>query len=850
MAITITDTALAAALRVGGTDLETAEVARLKSYAVVHIARYMGDSFATTPDEAANEAVVRLCAYLYDSGPSAPNAIAVSGAGSVLFPWRAVAATTTGEAVAAATEAGMGTTGNPVVSVTIDTAPTPPQLVVTLQDGTVARHDLPDVAQASDARNRQIDRRIVSWARENNPSGTIPAGTLGDDTVTGRKIAAEAVGTGHIADGAVTGPKIPRDAIDQDHLAADSVGNPELRADAVGTAEVVADAIIEAKLSPAVRAKLNASGRSTYRGRWSGTTAYQRGDIVNLGAQFFIAVADHVANVNPPNTSPSRWDEITDEAGPFRGVVAAVTPSAVEQAVGGERGGDIVIGYNSSTVAVLRYATTPTPGWVVVASWARAGRTDTELEAFIERIVAAPYIVGSAEGIPGAKTFDGLFKSEAQTPIPAANVTVTFQVGNAADGDVVDETDAAATNFAITEEQAAESAAFLRCRYTLDRITLAGFAPRDIELVLQRSDGTKVAAHNIKDEGAGAAQFPIGDAGQYRWAVRVVTQGAYTGDVRITETEYHSAQPLADKPIEHIAEAAVSVEAEKRQAEDARLQADIARVEGIKAIVNGLPAATVTRKSSAIQWETGREPYKQKAADAFVVPTTGFVQFVLGNLGATPIMRAEDCVNRQMGGIYTFGTHSIGLDFDSSRRAILIARDGAQRSSLASDIVTTTVGYLMLHWAPARASGHATTELADLETRVEALEEEGGGAPTFTKLGTVTVATATATPEFSAATRTAFVNGWTAGTYHSFEIRTTEVSGSSPNQIRRHNDRRFSRSDETLLPAGTDAEVWQFVWSLSVTDREGSLELTASQLYLSRSVAFPVGAVVELWGIS
>lgn len=395
--------------------------------------------------------------------------------------------------------------------------------------------------------------------------------------------------------------------------------------------------------------------------------------------------------------------------GKVRAVVNSLDTAVIESSIPGEADGDLAIGYTAATVAIFRYAAPPTNQWQEVARWTRAataGRTDTALEAFIETIVSPWAIQGSAEGIPGPRTFDGLFKSEAQTPIPAANVTITFAVGDESDGDEVDEIDAAATNFAISEEQAAEPGAFLRCRYRLDRISLGGFAPRDIELLLQTMDGTIIGRHNIKDEGSGAAQFPVVDAGQHRWAVRVVTVGSYTGDVIVSGTEYHSAQPLADKPMEHVAEAAVSVEAEKRQAEDARLTAEIARVEQIKSITNGLPAATATRKGNVIY--RNDRPYQQTDADAFQVPETGFVQFVLGNIGATGIMRAEDCRNRKQI-VYAAGNHEIALNFSATRKAVITAQNvrNNKLSTLAPDIIPNlpSPGLLMLHWAPARAGG-------------------------------------------------------------------------------------------------------------------------------------------------
>ena len=359
------------------------------------------------------------------------------------------------------------------------------------------------------------------------------------------------------------------------------------------------------------------------------------------------------------------------------------------------------------------------------------GRSDSALEAFIERILSPWAVAGTADDIPGSKTFDGLFKSEQQTALPAANATIAFDVGNANDEDVVDETDAEDTSFAISSEQAAEADAFIRVRYKIGGAQVK-HRPTDVELLLQvRDSGEVIGKHNLPldlSETEGTAQFPVGDAGAKRWAVRIVTAGSYKGEVRITEAEYHSSQSLADPPIEHVVHPIVSREAEERQAEDKRLTAEIARVEGIKAIVNGLPAATPTRKGN-IAWRTDKE-YQQTDDDAFQVPATGFVQFILGNIGATGIMRAEDCHNRKQI-VYAQGNHEIALNFSAERKAVITAQNtrSNKRSTLFQDIVPNlpSPGLVMLVWATARQSGHAETELAELETRVEKLEEAGGG---------------------------------------------------------------------------------------------------------------------------
>ena len=451
----------------------------------------------------------------------------------------------------------------------------------------------------------------------------------------------------------------------------------------------------------------------------------------------------------------------------------AIPEKATNTDVDGETDDDTFMTPLKTFRAIARKASSSGP--------ATPGRSDAALETFIEGIVSPWSVKGNADGIPGTKTFDGLFKSEAQEGIPGANVTVTFKVGEN-DGNETDETDAAATNFAISEEQAAETGAFLRCRYSLERINLAGFAPRDIELQLQKSDGTIVGRHNIKDEGGGAAQFPIDGVGQYRWAVRIVTVGSYTGDLRITETTYHSAQPLADKPMEHVAEAAVSVEAEKRQAEDKRLTDEIARVEGIKAIVNGLPAATSVRKGN-ILWQTDK-PYLQTEADAFQVPATGFVQFILGNLGSTGIMRVEDCHNREEI-VYAQGNHKISIVFSPTRKAQIDARQTRNntRSNLAQDIIPNlpSPGFVMNTWAPARAGGSSdagltqgqvdarVTRVTDpLDTRLKAVEgatnrqngEITDNANGITALGGRVTALEGATPD---TTDTVTVNTWLDG---------------------------------------------------------------------------------------
>lgn len=89
MPVNLTVTALAAALRIGETTEETAEVTRLLAYATEAVGKYAPDA----PEATANEAVIRLAGYIYDSPNTSArtgfaNALNNSGAADMLFPYR------------------------------------------------------------------------------------------------------------------------------------------------------------------------------------------------------------------------------------------------------------------------------------------------------------------------------------------------------------------------------------------------------------------------------------------------------------------------------------------------------------------------------------------------------------------------------------------------------------------------------------------------------------------------------------------------------------------------------------------------------------------------------------------
>ena len=94
MAVTLTVDELSAALRLGDTDLETAQATRLLAYVTAAIGQHLGATiYATTPDAILNEAAIRLAGYLFDMpttsrGAGYANAIRNSGAAAMLLPFR------------------------------------------------------------------------------------------------------------------------------------------------------------------------------------------------------------------------------------------------------------------------------------------------------------------------------------------------------------------------------------------------------------------------------------------------------------------------------------------------------------------------------------------------------------------------------------------------------------------------------------------------------------------------------------------------------------------------------------------------------------------------------------------
>lgn len=474
------------------------------------------------------------------------------------------------------------------------------------------------------------------------------------------------------------------------------------------------------------------------------------GNQIYAGADVYApdAVGGHVLTAgrnNATHWSPAAATGLGIFRGSFDVSSQSDIPAYLTQQVAGERDGDIVAAFTSTTVWLYRYDSGSNPTWASVLSWSREGmgtaRSDAQLEAFIERIVTAWAIAGNADPIPGSKTFDGLFKATGATPLPAANVTIQFAAGdNSKPDESLEETTAASTTFAITKAQAEASDAQLRVQWDLVRNTAEGQLPTDIELLLRDSLDNVLARHNVKDEGEGHATFPITKEGTVRWAVRVVTEGRYVGSLAITGTTYQSGDALADPSIRAVVHPIVSEEAEERQAQDAVIRADIARVEGLTAIVDALPEPDEVR--DRVVTFSGDA---QATTDSYLIPSTGFVQFSIPAIGTTPIIPVEDLTRTNNNG----GTHGItiftgttsggtqasisvyhhtkgaGGDNRATGFYVSVARNATGRGNWTDRRYFLIVRY----WRPARASdGHTVSELASLETRVEKLEKKPGGA--------------------------------------------------------------------------------------------------------------------------
>ena len=87
--VTLTVAELAAAIRLGDSPEETAQVKRLLSFATLAVSKHAPDA----PDIIQNEAAILVAGYIYDSPMAAKGAsysavLRNCGAGSLMLPWR------------------------------------------------------------------------------------------------------------------------------------------------------------------------------------------------------------------------------------------------------------------------------------------------------------------------------------------------------------------------------------------------------------------------------------------------------------------------------------------------------------------------------------------------------------------------------------------------------------------------------------------------------------------------------------------------------------------------------------------------------------------------------------------
>ena len=93
MAVTLTATDLASAIRIGSSAEETAQATRLLAYAAGVISRHLGTANDDAPEAVVNEAAIRLAGYLYDQptaagGASFANGLRNSSAAAMLLAYR------------------------------------------------------------------------------------------------------------------------------------------------------------------------------------------------------------------------------------------------------------------------------------------------------------------------------------------------------------------------------------------------------------------------------------------------------------------------------------------------------------------------------------------------------------------------------------------------------------------------------------------------------------------------------------------------------------------------------------------------------------------------------------------
>lgn len=206
MAISITVAELAGAIRAGSTTLETAEITRLRLYAIEAITRHLGLSYETVPETAVNEATIRLVGYIYDRptaarGAAWANAGRNSGAWSTLLPYVVHRAGGVAQATAAA-QAAVGSAGNPVVGVSVDA--TAATLTVIFADGTAQTENLPAGGMGGGAGLDQTARDAAAAAQASATDAGTAAAAAQSSANAAAATAVTAQGTADLADSTAT----------------------------------------------------------------------------------------------------------------------------------------------------------------------------------------------------------------------------------------------------------------------------------------------------------------------------------------------------------------------------------------------------------------------------------------------------------------------------------------------------------------------------------------------------------------------------------------------------------------------------------------------------------------------
>lgn len=344
-------------------------------------------------------------------------------------------------------------------------------------------------------------------------------------------------------------------------------------------------------------------------------------------------------------------------------------------------------------------------------------------------------IRGSAEKIPGSKTFDGLFKSEAETAIPAADQVVSFDIDGEETGTVTED-DRGPVAFVITDEMSVELNGRIRGDYLLELVNPTGAPPHDVELVYQAGSPlfTEMSKQNLQI-GAGKFEFPVGDTGNRTWKmVATIGNGDATLRLTIHNTRFVSDEALADGPIRQVIHPELSKEAEARQQRDAQLAQEIEDTKALTAIVNSLPQGEIV-VSKVPTWEAAQagRTQRQTDADSYVLPDSGFVQVTVGNFGGTGIIPVRTWKIPGLTFVYADHSGRILIDSDGTKLTLINSNDAGNGPYPSPGALL--LGRRMLrieHWDVSRtAQGETVRDLDELNEAVARLERSVivGGIP-------------------------------------------------------------------------------------------------------------------------